>query len=64
MRGGVISDLPPAASDRGVAPFQVDCPTCGQDSDSPEANFLAGPVAPILETAFLLCRLKCEACGA
>ncbi len=41
----------------------MDCPTCGRDSDGPETSFLAGPVAPVLDIAFLLCRIKCEACG-
>ncbi len=59
-----MSDPPHAAApDEGVALFQVDCPTCGRDSDAPETSFLASPVAPLLDTAFLLCRLKCEACG-
>jgi hypothetical protein len=58
-----MSDPPSAAPDEGVAPFQVDCPTCGRDSDAPEATFLAGPVALVLDTVFLLCQLKCEGCG-
>jgi hypothetical protein len=48
---------------RLVDQFQVDCPTCGRDSDAPETSFLTGPVDPVRETAFLLCRLKCEGCG-
>jgi hypothetical protein len=48
----------------GVAPFQVDCPACGRDSDAPETPFLAGPLAPVRDTAFLLCRIKCEGRGA
>jgi hypothetical protein len=63
-RGGGMSDPPPAAApDEGVAFFQVDCPTCGWDSDAPDTSYLAGPVAPIRDTAFLLCQLKCEGCG-
>ena len=59
-----MSDTSPAAApDEGVAPFQVDCPTCGRDSDAPETSFLTGPVAPVWETAFLLCRITCEGCG-
>ncbi len=59
-----MRDPPPAAApDDGVAPFQVDCPTCGRDSDAPEATSLAGPLAPILDTAFLLCRINCVDCG-
>ena len=59
-----MSDTSPAAApEEGVAPFQVDCPTCGRDSDAPETSFLAGPVAPVWETAFLLCRIICEGCG-
>lgn len=41
----------------------MDCPTCGRDSDAPEATFLAGPLAPILDTAYLLCRINCVDCG-
>jgi hypothetical protein len=58
-----MSDPPPAAADEGVAFFQVDCATCGRVSDAPEATFLAGPVAPVRDTAFLLCRIKCEGRG-
>lgn len=59
-----MSDPPAAAApDEGVAPFQVDCPTCGRDLDAHETSFLAGPVAPARDTAFLLCRFKCEGCG-
>jgi hypothetical protein len=59
-----MSDPPPAAApEEGVAPFQVDCPACGRDSDAPETSFLAGPVAPVRDTAFLLCQFKCEGCG-
>ncbi len=58
-----MSDTPPAAApDEGMAPFQVDCPTCGRDSDASETTFLAGTVAPVLDTVFLLCRLTCEGC--
>ncbi len=59
-----MRDTPPAAApDEGVTPFQVDCPTCGRDSDAPKATFLAGPVAPVPNTTFLLCRINCEGCG-
>ncbi|HSD51615.1 MAG TPA: hypothetical protein VLG48_09415 [Candidatus Methylomirabilis sp.] len=59
-----MSDTPPAvAPDEELAAFQVDCPTCGRTSDAPETSFLAGPLAPVLDTSFLLCRLKCEGCG-
>jgi hypothetical protein len=59
-----MSETPPAAaSDEGVAPFQVHCPICRWDSDSPEDTFLVGPVPPVRDTAFLHCRLKCEGCG-
>jgi hypothetical protein len=48
-----MSDPPPAAApDEGVAPFQVDCPTCGRDSDAPETSFLAGPLASALAWSF------------
>lgn len=58
-----MSDTSPAAApDEGVASFRMDCPTCGRDSDAPETAFLAGPVAPVLDTAFILCRVKCVDC--
>ncbi len=37
-----MSDTPPAAPpEEGAEPFQVDCPTCGRDSDAPETTFSA-----------------------